>query len=49
MMVLKRLQAVAVSEIPDPECAVARRRREPGRVVRENHREERIAMTLKRP
>ena len=36
-MPLKRLEAVAAACIPDLDRSIVRRRREPGRVVREGH------------
>ena len=47
-MPLKRLEAVAAARIPDPDRSIERRRREPGRVVREGHRLDGAAMPLKR-
>ena len=45
-MPLKRLEAVAAARIPDLDRAVARRRREPGRVVREGDRQDGVAVPL---
>ena len=47
-MALERLQARAAVSIPDLDGAVARRRRQPGRVVREGHGRDPTAMALER-
>ena len=47
-MTLERLQALATARIPDLDCAVVRRRRQPCRVGREGHRVDRITMALER-
>ena len=36
-MALERLQALAAARVPDLNCLVVGRRREPGRVVGEGH------------
>jgi hypothetical protein len=45
-MALERLQARAAAGVPDLDGAIVRRRRQPGRVVREGHRLDDIAMAL---
>ena len=47
-MILDRLQARAAVSIPDLDGAVVRRRRQPGRVVREGYGPDPIAMALER-
>jgi hypothetical protein len=47
-MALERLQAHATAGVPDLNGPVVGRRRQPGRVVREGHREDLTAMALKR-
>jgi hypothetical protein len=47
-MALERLQAHAAAGVPDLDGSVARRRRQPGRIVRESHRHDRTAMALER-
>ena len=46
-MASKRLEAVVAARILDPNRAVARRRREPSRIVGEGYRIDGIAMALK--
>ena len=45
---LERLQAGPAAGVPDLDRAVVRRRRQPGRVVREGDRPDRIAVALER-
>jgi hypothetical protein len=45
---LERLQARAAAGVPDLDGPVVRRRRQPGRVVREGHGVDRTAMALER-
>ena len=45
---LERLQARAAAGVPDLDGHIVGRRRQPGRVVREGHGVDRIAMSLER-
>jgi hypothetical protein len=47
-MALERLQARAAARVPDLDGPVPGRRRQPGRVVREGYRPDKMAMALER-